>query len=117
LEKVDTVYSFDTIAAHSKRQRFFKMTKTRSTTLCKRLNKAFPGCNAVTYNLWTGEEKTDQDAIWFRMEGECAPDGLPLYDYWSMDGEMYHPDLVAMLDKHGFHCEPHDAGTLMAFRG
>ena len=90
--------------------------KSRITTVLKQLNEKFPACNAVPYNEWTGEEKLHQDGIWFCMEGECAPDGLPLFDYWTEFGEMYHPDLVALLDKHGFYCEPYDSGTLMAWR-
>jgi hypothetical protein len=91
------------------------MSKTRATTLCKRLNQAFPGCNAVTHEQWTGEYKTDQDGIWFRSEGEYAADGVRLYDYWSTEG-MFHPALLKMVERSGFYLSPYDAGTLMAYR-
>lgn len=87
----------------------------KAITLCKHINKAFPDANAVTYNEWTGEEKVDKYRIWFRQEGECAPDGMPLHDYWQeWHPDGFHPDLKRLVEKHGFYLENYDAGTMMA---
>ena len=88
----------------------------KAVTLCKHINKAFPNANAVTYDQWTGEDKVDKHRIWFRQEGECAPDGLPLHDYWQeVHEDGYHPDLKRLVEKHGFYLETYDPGTLMAY--
>jgi len=86
----------------------------KATKLCEKINKAFPEANAVTYDEWLGEEEISEDGIWFRSEGVVAPDGYRLFDYWEDDS--YHPDLEALVEKHGFYLQPQDAGTLMAFR-
>jgi len=93
-----------------------KTTNTRAATLCKKLNAAFPECNAVTYDQWNGDNKVSQDGIWFRQEGGEAPDGAPLFNYWEEFSPRYHPKLEALVTRYGFHLEPYDAGTLMAFR-
>jgi len=86
----------------------------KAIKLCEKINKAFPDANAVTYDQWLGEEEISEDGIWFRSEGEDAPDGYRLFEYW--DSTPYHPDLEALVEKHGFYLQPHDPGTLMAFR-
>ena len=92
------------------------MKKTRATTLCKKLNAAYPNIDAVPYNEFTGEDKVEQDGIWLKGSEDLDKDGLPYFDYWCMTGSQYHEGVEAMADKHGFYCEPYDAGTLMLWR-
>jgi hypothetical protein len=73
------------------------------------LNKKFPNINAVSTVEWDGQE----GGVWFRMEGECHPDGRRYFSPYS--AEQFHPELVATLAKFGFFCEPYDNGTLMAY--
>jgi hypothetical protein len=78
------------------------------------LNAKFPKLNAVSTEEWDGTE----GGIWFRMEGECHPDGRPYYDYYTLDPSYnfgVHPDLDKTLESLGLHAEPYDAGTLMAY--
>jgi len=51
--------------------------------------------------LWTGE-------------GSDMPDGLPAFDYYNHEYyEMgVHPKLFKFLNKCGWYCEFHDAGTV-----
>ena len=51
------------------------MRKTRATTLCKKLNAAFPNIGAVTYDEFTGEDKVNQDGIWLRGSEDVDKDG------------------------------------------
>lgn len=73
------------------------------------LNKKFPNIKAVSTVEWDGVE----GGIWFRMEGEFHHDGTPYFDYYS--SRPFHPELESILESFGMHCEPYDAGTLMAY--
>ena len=75
----------------------------------KKLNKKFPNINAVSTVEWDGEA----GGIWFRMEGECHPDGTRYYSPYS--SRQFHPELESTLAEFGLHCEPYDNGTLMAY--
>lgn len=73
------------------------------------LNKKFPNIKAVSTKEWDGME----GGIWFRMEGECHPDGTRYFSPYGR--QQFHPELVETLAKFGLHCEPYDNGTLMAY--
>lgn len=77
--------------------------------LIAKLNKKFPGINAVSTVEWDGRE----GGIWFRQEGALHPDGTYYFDYYG--SPQVHPEVEKVLDSHGFFAEPYDAGTWMAY--
>ena len=86
--------------------------KLQRSKLIAKLNRVFPDCNAVPSEDFDGQ----RGGIWFRQEGEYAPDGLPLFDYWGeCHAECVHPSLDKMLESAGWHTEPYDAGTYFAW--
>jgi|TARA_R110000787_G_C13280708_1_gene432485 hypothetical protein len=89
------------------------MSITPVEILIDKLNKSFPGCNAVDTEEWNG----NAGHIWFR--GGEMPDGLDVINMYAPE-PLYimgvHGELDAFLAEHGWHGEPHDAGTLMAYR-
>ena len=89
------------------------MTKpTTQNAMIKKLNKAFPNCNAVCSTEWDGRK----GAIWFR--GGQMPEDMPVYsqEYFFEEGGT-HPELEAMLQANGWYSEPYDSATLMAYQG
>lgn len=80
------------------------------TKAIARLNKKFPGINAVPSEDFDGSE----GGIWFQQEGALHPDGTYYFDYYGLN--QVHSELQKTLDSLGLFAEPYDAGTWMAFK-
>ena len=85
----------------------------KTATVITKLNKQFPGCNAVPSEEFDGSD----GGIWFRnSEGCYLSDEMPMFDiYLHTDSFGTHPDFEAALEKMGFFSEAYDSGTLMAY--
>lgn len=74
-----------------------------------KLNKIFPGIEAVSTIEWDGNE----GGIWFRQEGNLHVDGTPFFDYYG--NPQVHPEVQKALSAMGLMAEPYDGGTWMAY--
>jgi len=87
-------------------------SKTNSKLIAL-INRAVPEALAVPLSEWTSNE--DGDGIWFRGSEEYTSDGGRVFNYYAADGNMMHPTIQKLLDKHGYYAQPYDCGTVMAY--
>jgi len=54
--------------------------------------------------------------MWFRGSVDFHEENYIFEVYADKDAGSFHPRLSALLTKHGWHSEPYDSGTLMAWQ-
>ena len=89
----------------------------KTSTLIERLNKAIPICNAVDTEEWDG----NKGGIWFKGSEEVTEDYIQIFDPWLWSDEQgtpysVHPAVYKLVTDNGFHFEPYDNGTMMAYK-
>lgn len=86
----------------------------KERALINKINKLMPEAKATSISEFYND---DSVGIWFKGSEDPASDGLPIFDYWSMDYDSFgvHPKLNKILESADWYAEPYDAGTLMAF--
>lgn len=90
----------------------------KEKTLINKINRTYPGVNATPLAEFYGDET--KEGIWFRGSEGDPINGEPVYNYWNARwAETFgvNPEFDAFIEKHGWHCENYDSGTLMAYPG
>jgi len=90
----------------------------KEKTLINKINKIYPGVKAVPLAEFYGDK--NEEGIWLKGSEGNTINGEPVYDYWHTGWANtfgVNPKFDAFMEKHGWHCECYDAGTLMAYPG
>jgi hypothetical protein len=85
----------------------------KEKTLINKINKAIPEARAVPAEEFYGYKT---EGIWFKGTESGYHDNKPIFYFWAGE-EQVHEKLEKILDDAGWHWEPYDPGTLMAFPG